>query len=51
MKSSTPGALCGKGVFQMQPPISGVNFSNNILVTHTLRTLWISRIQFKQNSM
>ena len=32
MKSPAPGALCAKGVFQMQLPISGVDFSNNILV-------------------
>ena len=38
IKSPAPGALCAKSVFQMQPPISGVNFSNNILVPHITLT-------------
>ena len=29
-ESSIPEAECTKGVFKIQPPISGVNFSNNI---------------------
>ena len=33
MKSPTPEALCVEGVFQIQSPICGVNFSNNILIT------------------
>ena len=33
MKSPpAPEELCAKGVFQIQPPISGVNFSNNMSV-------------------
>ena len=32
MKSPTLEALCTKDVFQIQPPISGANFSNNISV-------------------
>ena len=30
MKSSPEETQCAKGVFQIQPPISGANFSNNI---------------------
>ena len=30
MKSPPPEADCAKGVFQIQMPISGVNFSNNM---------------------
>ena len=30
MKSPTPEAKCAKGVFQIQSPICGVTFSNNI---------------------
>ena len=33
MKSPTPEAKCAKGVFQIQSPICGVNFSNNISIT------------------
>ena len=33
MKSPTPEAKCAKGVFQIQSPISGVNYSNNISIT------------------
>ena len=33
MKWPAPGAFCAKGVFQ-EVPISGINFSNNILVPH-----------------
>ena len=32
MKSPTPEAKCAKGVFQIQSPICGVNFSNNISI-------------------
>ena len=32
MKSPTPEAKCAKGVFQVQFPISSVNFSNNISI-------------------
>ena len=28
MKSPSPEAYCAKCVLQMQPPISGINFSN-----------------------
>ena len=34
MKSPTPEPLCAKGVFQIQPCISGVNFSNIISIPH-----------------
>ena len=34
MKSSTPEEFCAKGVFQIQLPISGINFSNNISIPH-----------------
>ena len=34
MKSQAPEKMCAKGVFQIQPPISGVNFSNNISIAH-----------------
>ena len=34
MKSPEPGAFSAKDFFQVQPPISGVNFSNNALVPH-----------------
>ena len=34
MESPAPEALCAKGAFQIQPPISGVNFSNNISIPH-----------------
>ena len=33
MKSPTPEAKCAEGVFQIQSPICGVNFSNNISIT------------------
>ena len=33
MKPPTPEAKCAKGVFQVQPPICGFNFSNNISIT------------------
>ena len=33
MKSPTPEQKCAKGNFQIQPPICGVNFSNNISMT------------------
>ena len=33
MKSPTPEAKCGKGAFQIQSPICGVYFSNNISIT------------------
>ena len=33
MKSPIPEAKCAKGVFQIQSPICGVNFSNNISIT------------------
>ena len=33
MKSPTPEAKCVKGVFQIQSPICGVNFSNNKSIT------------------
>ena len=33
MKSPTPEVKCAKGVFQIQSPICGVNFSNNISIT------------------
>ena len=32
MKSPPPEAESSKGAFQIQPPISGVNFSNNVTV-------------------
>ena len=32
MKSPLPKAQCAKGVFQIQTPISDVNFSNNISI-------------------
>ena len=32
MKLTVPKALCTKGIFQIQPPISGANFSNNISI-------------------
>ena len=32
MKSPPPEALCANGVVQIHPPISGVNFSNNISI-------------------
>ena len=32
MKSSTPEAQCAEDVFQIQSPICGVNFSNNVLI-------------------
>ena len=35
MKSPLLEAECAKGVFQIQPPISGVNFSNNMSVPQT----------------
>ena len=34
MKPPTPEVLSAKGVFQIQPPISCVNFSNNTSVSH-----------------
>ena len=33
MKSPTPEGKCAEGVFQIQSPICGVNFSNNISIT------------------
>ena len=30
MKSPTQEELCAKGVYQIQLPVSGINFSNNI---------------------
>ena len=33
MKSPTPEAKYAKGVFQIQSPICGVNFSNDISIT------------------
>ena len=33
MKSLTTEGLYAKGVFQIQSPICGVNFSNNISIT------------------
>ena len=33
MKFPTPEAQCAEGVFQIQSPICGVNFSNNISIT------------------
>ena len=33
MKSPIPEAKCAKGVFQIQSPICGVKFSNNISIT------------------
>ena len=40
MKLTVPKALCTKGIFQIQPPISGANFSNNISIPHlTLHNL------------
>ena len=33
MKSQTPEAKCAKGVFQIQSPICGVDFSYNISST------------------
>ena len=33
MKSPTLEAKCAEGVFQIQSPICGVNFSNDILTT------------------
>ena len=32
MKSTTPDAECAEGVLQTQPPIWGVNLSNNISI-------------------
>ena len=32
--SSALQALCVKGIFQIQPPISGANFLNNISLPH-----------------
>ena len=41
MKFPAPKALCAKGVFQIQRPISGVNFSNNTSILHiTYYNLW-----------
>ena len=37
MKSPAPETLCAKGVFQIQPHISGVDFLNNVLVPHITR--------------
>ena len=34
MKSSSLEALSAKGVFQIQPPICGVNLSNDIWISH-----------------
>ena len=34
MKSPVQDALCAKGAFPIQPPITSVNFSNNTL-THS----------------
>ena len=34
MKSPALEALCAKGAFQIQPPISGANFSNDISIPH-----------------
>ena len=47
--------MCTKGVFQIQPPISGVNFSNNMSVppynmTETLKLLNLSTINLKDES-
>ena len=39
MKSLVPEALDGKSVFQIQAPIFGVNFSNNISIPHMTRSL------------
>ena len=33
MKSPSPEAKCVRGVFQIQSPICGVNFSNNTSIT------------------
>ena len=33
MKSQTPEAYCAEGVFQIQSPICGANFSSNISTT------------------
>ena len=33
MKSPTPETKCAKGVFQIQSPICGVNFSINVSIT------------------
>ena len=33
MKSPTPEAKCAQCVFQIQSPIRGINFSNNISIT------------------
>ena len=33
MKPPTPEAKCAKGVFQIQSPIGGVSFPNNISIT------------------
>ena len=32
MKSPTPGEWCTEGVFHIQPPIYGANFSTNISI-------------------
>ena len=32
MKSPTPEAKCAEGVFQIQCPICGVNFLNNLSI-------------------
>ena len=32
MKSPTPEVQCAEGAFQIQSPICGVNFSNNISI-------------------
>ena len=33
MKSPSPEVECAEGVLQIQSPVCGVNFSNNILTT------------------
>ena len=50
-----PEELCAKGVFQIQPPISGVNFSNNMSappynMTETLEPLNLLTINLKDES-
>ena len=54
MKSPVLEALCAKDVFQIQHPISGTNFSNDILIPHitdtTLKHLKLLTINLKEES-
>ena len=49
MKSPAPEALRAKSIFQIQPTISGVHFSNNTSIPHIYGTTFETFLTIKLN--